>query len=115
MHASQIYTDGPATSRATSSSLLPQNEQRSPDSGRNRRAMPASFVKEPIPPISTIRAVTTAAFPARSGRASGSKLAGGDLLVFLLLEEVLARDLLLGYGRELEQEIDHLLLEDRRA
>jgi hypothetical protein len=48
MHASQIYTDGPATSRATSSSLLPQNEQRSPDSGRNRRAMPASFVKEPI-------------------------------------------------------------------
>jgi hypothetical protein len=38
----QIYTDGPATSRATVSESRPQNEQRNFDRSR-RRAAPASF------------------------------------------------------------------------
>jgi hypothetical protein len=44
MHVSQIYTDGPATSRDTSFAFLPQNEQLSPARGRSRRAMPASLM-----------------------------------------------------------------------
>src|SRR5262249_28475846 len=43
MHPSQIYTDGPATSRSTSSAVRPQNEQRSLDRLRSNRAMAASF------------------------------------------------------------------------
>jgi hypothetical protein len=43
MHSSQIYTDGPATSRPTSSAARPQNEQRSFDCLRSNRTMAASF------------------------------------------------------------------------
>ena len=67
MHASQIYTDGPATSRATSCSLRPQNEQCSPGSGRNRRAMLAdeyATVKDAVAKgVSLDEALRTLKFP----------------------------------------------------
>src|SRR5712691_1256400 len=44
----------------------------------------------------------------------GSSLARGALFVLVVLEELLARDLLLRDLGELDQEVDHLLLEDRR-
>src|SRR5262245_29930818 len=41
--------------------------------------------------------------------------AGGALFVFLVLDEILSGDLLLRHRGELDQEIDHLLLEDGRS
>src|SRR5262249_43803555 len=52
--------------------------------------------------------------PAIGGPDGGSRLPGGALFVLLVLEEFLARDLFLGHGGELGEEIDDLLLEDRR-
>src|SRR5262249_6031045 len=42
-----------------------------------------------------------------------SRLTDATLFVLLVLEKVLARDLLVGHGGELDQEIDGLLFEDR--
>src|SRR5262249_6790728 len=44
-----------------------------------------------------------------------SRLPGGALFVLLVPEEFLARDLFLGHGGELGEEIDDLLFEDRRS
>ena len=49
---------------------------------------------------------------ARQSRAADASC--GALLVLVLLEELLARDRLVGHLGELDQEVDHLLLEDRR-
>src|SRR4029077_9320685 len=46
--------------------------------------------------------------------ATQSRLASGALFILLVLEEVLARDLLLCNRGKLDEEVDHLLLEDRR-
>src|SRR5262249_29241771 len=61
MHSSQIYTDGPATSRPTWSAVRPQNEQRSLDC-RNR-ALAASF--RPMLYIHDILTIRASAKPGR--------------------------------------------------
>src|SRR6266478_5169805 len=110
--SSQIYTDGPATSRPTSSAVRPQNEQRSLDRLHTHRAMAVSvrpiflylrFAPAQNPERSSpCRAVSS--FRAQGGHSqvvrpvalTGSRLPGGVLCVLLILEEFLARDLFLG-------------------
>src|SRR5712672_2947255 len=52
--------------------------------------------------------------PGAGPRRAVPTLAGSALLVLVLLEEFLARNLLLAHGGQFEQEIDHFLLEDGR-
>src|SRR5262249_3339412 len=101
MHSSQIYTDGPATSRPTSSAVRPQNEQRSLDRLRSHRAMAVSvrpmFLyktrgarSSPCRVVSSFRAQggrSQVSRPAIGGPDGGSRLPGGALFVLLVLEE----------------------------